>query len=196
MPASTFVDDLKHVARNTADNVRRQTQLTILKMQALPRATRTKVGICAAVVALFFGGLALRGKSPAPERRSPPAIRAEERATLADVRPPSPAAQRSYAVGKVEESQGSYKAAAESYAIAARQGNARALNKLVAMSHSPKCEVRSEAADALGTLHNKKARTALRKLASARYKDEPSNPGIFSCSSRRAAEKALDKQRG
>jgi HEAT repeat protein len=99
-------------------------------------------------------------------------------------------------VAKVEESQGSYKSAAENYATAAKQGNARALNKLVAMTRAPKCEARSEAADALGTLRNKKARAALQKLAHGRFKDESRTPGIFSCSSRRAAEKALEKQRG
>ncbi|MGZ6126529.1 MAG: hypothetical protein ACXWLR_16285, partial [Myxococcales bacterium] len=165
-------------------------------MRSLPPGTRTKVGICAATIALFAGGLALRGKSPAPGHRIPPAIRAEARATLADVRPPSHGAQRTYAVAKVEESQGSYKAAAENYAEAARQGNPRALAKLVAMTRAPKCEARSEAADALGTLRNKKARAALTKLAHSRFKDEAQAPGIFSCSSRRAAEKALDKQRG
>ncbi|HTO99413.1 MAG TPA: hypothetical protein VMK66_20335 [Myxococcales bacterium] len=195
MPSTTFLDDLKNVARNTAGNLRRTTQLTLLKMHALPRSTRTKVGICAAVVAIFAGALLLGGTGSAPGRRTPPAIRAEERATLADVRPPSRAAQRSYAVGKVEESHGSYKAAAESYADSARRGNARALKKLVAMTRSPKCEARSEAADALGMLRSREARIALRKLSVSRFPDESPTPGIFSCSSRRSAEKALEKQR-
>jgi hypothetical protein len=196
MPATNFMDDLKHLVRNTRETAQRHAQSTISTMRSLPRATRTKVGICAATAALFVGGLALRGKSPEENRRTAPAIRAEAHSTLADVRPPSREAQRTYAVAKVEESQGSYKSAAENYAEAARHGNARALKKLVAMTRAPKCEARSEAADALGTLRSKQARVALTKLAHSRFKDESRTPGIFSCSSRRAAEKALEKQRG
>lgn len=195
MPATNFMDDLKHLVRHTTDTVQRHAQSAMFKMRSLPRATRTKVGICAATAALFVGGLLLRGAAPAPDRTAP-AFREEARATLADVRPPSRVAQRTYAVAKVEESQGSYKSAAENYAAAAKQGNPRALNKLLAMTRAPKCEARSEAADALGTLRNKKARAALQKLAHGRFKDESRAPGIFSCSSRRAAEKALEKQRG
>ena len=72
--------------------------------------------------------------------------------------------------------------------------NCEALTKLVAMTHAKKCEARSEAADALGTLRGKKAKLALKKLAHAKFKDEARNPGIFSCSSRRAAQKALERQ--
>ena len=196
MPMTTFTDDLKHVARHTMAEARRRTQMTILRWHALPRDTKKKVAAGVAAFALLGGGLALRGSAPEAARRTPVAIRNETKATLADVRPPTRSGERSYAVGKVEESQGSYKAAAENYAEAARHGSARALNKLVAMTHSPKCDVRSEAADALGTVKNKKARLALKKLATGRFKDEPRTPGIFSCSSRRAAEKALEKQRG
>ena len=103
-------------------------------------------------------------------------------------------AARNYAVAKAEQANGSYRAAAENYANAARQGNKRALTKLVAMTHAKKCEARSEAADALGTLRGKKAKLALKKLAHAKFKDEARNPGIFSCSSRRAAQKALERQ--
>src|SRR5205823_4853322 len=73
-------------------------------------------------------------------------------------------------------------------------GNLRALTKLLAMTHAKKCEARSEAADALGTLRGKKAKLALKKLAHAKFKDEARSPGIFSCSSRRAAQKALERQ--
>ncbi len=196
MAMTTFTDDLKHVARHTVAEARRRVQLTILRWHALPTDSKKKIAAGIAAAALLGGGLALRGSSSDASRRTPVAIRSEARSTLADVRPPTRAAERSYAVGKVEESQGSYKAAAESYAEAARKGNARALNKLVAMTHAPKCEARSEAADALGTVHDKRARLALRKLANGRFKDESRTPGIFSCSSRRAAEKALEKQRG
>jgi hypothetical protein len=197
MPETSFSDDLKHMVRHTTDRARERLasvqnglQPALSNIRAWPRATKIKVGASVAAVALFVGGLAVRGKTPSPVSERP-AVRA------ADIRP-APAetkqAARSYAAGKVEESSGSYRAAAESYAAAARQGNKRALNKLVAMTHARKCEARSEAADALGTLRAKKAKLALKKLARARFKDEPKSPGIFSCSSRRAAQKALERQ--
>ena len=201
MPETSFSDDLKHMVRHTTDRARERLasvqnglQPALSNIRAWPRATKIKVGASVAAIALFVGGLAVRGKTPAPVPERP-AVR------TADFRPairPAPAetkqAARSYAAGKAEESSGSFRAAAESYATAARQGNKRALNKLVAMTHARKCEARSEAADALGTLRGKKAKVALKKLARGRFKDEPKSPGIFSCSSRRAAQKALERQ--
>jgi hypothetical protein len=64
------------------------------------------------------------------------------------------------------------------------------------MTRAPKCEARSEAADALGSFRSRKATAALKRLSRARFKDESRSPGIFSCSSRRAARKALEEQRG
>ena len=197
MPETSFSDDLKHMVRHTTDRARERLasvqnglQPALSNIRAWPRATKIKVGASVAAVVLFVGGLAVRGKTPAPVPERP-AVR------TADIRP-APAekkqAARSYAAGKAEESNGSYRSAAESYAAAARQGNKRAMNKLLAMTHARKCEARSEAADALGTLRGKKAKSALKKLARARFKDEPKSPGIFSCSSRRAAQKALERQ--
>jgi len=191
MPETSFSDDLKHMVRHTTDRARERLasvqnglQPALSNIRAWPRATKIKVGASVAAIALFVGGLAVRGKTPAPVPERP-AVR------TADIRP-APAetkqAARSYAAGKAEESSGSYRAAA------ARQGNKRAMNKLLAMTHARKCEARSEAADALGTLRGKKAKSALKKLARARFKDEPKSPGIFSCSSRRAAQKALERQ--
>jgi len=201
MPETSFSDDLKHMVRHTTDRARERLasvqnglQPALSNIRAWPRATKIKVGASVAAVVLVVGGLAVRGKTPAPVSERP-AVR------TADIRPvvrPAPAetkqAARSYAAGKAEESSGSFRAAAESYAAAARQGNKRALNKLVAMTHARKCEARSEAADALGTLRGKKAKSALKKLARGRFKDEPKSPGLFSCSSRRAAQKALERQ--
>ena len=197
MAETSFTDDLKHMVRTTADRARERLTLAqnglgpaLANLRALPKATKIKIGACAAAIVLFVGGLALRGNSTAPIADHP-AVR------TSDVRPaPSETRQaaRNYAVAKAEESNGSYRAAAESYANAARQGNKKAFKKLIAMTHAKKCEARSEAADALGTLHTKKAKAALKKLAHAKFKDEPRNPGIFSCSSRRAAQKALERQ--
>jgi hypothetical protein len=102
----------------------------------------------------------------------------------------------SYASARTEESQGEYKAAAQDYAEAARKGDARGLKKLVAMTRARRCEARSEAADALGTFRSRKATAALKRLSRARFRDESRTPGMFSCSSRRAAQKALEEQRG
>ena len=155
------------------------------EMQALQPATKAKIILSLCAVAVLGGGVMLRDKSPSASAR---VEMSSVGATPQDTR----IAARTYAAGRSEESQGSYKDAAEKYADAARKGNAKALKKLVAMSRAKKCEVRTEAAEALATVHNKKARAALKKMKVARYKDEPKKPGIFSCSSRRAAAKALD----
>jgi hypothetical protein len=208
MPESSFSDDLKHMVQHTAARARERLavaqnglQPALGKLSALPKATKIKIGACIAAGVLFVGGLALRGgTSSAPDRAvdraaermaERPAVRTSN---LVSTKPEKREAARSYAAGKTEEKQGSYRNAAESYAEAAKKGNKKALSKLVAMTHAKKCEARSEAADALGTLKRKKARTALKKLAKARFKDESRTPGIFSCSSKRAAEKALERQ--
>jgi hypothetical protein len=202
---STFTDDLKHMVKDAASGARDRltaiqggVQPTLVKMRALPAATKKKIAVAGVAVAVLGLGLAVRGgKSPASERIADrPTLRGSD---LGDLqmdapRPPARAAQRSYAVGKAEEKHGEFKAAAESYLVAARKGDGRGLKKLVAMTHAPKCEARSEAADALGTMKSKKAIAALKKLARSRFKDESRSPGIFSCSSRRAAQKALERQ--
>jgi hypothetical protein len=197
MPETSFTDDLKHMVRTTADRARERLasaqsglQPALANLRALPKATKIKIGACAAAIVLFVGGLALRGNSAAPVLDHPAVRTSDIRPAPAETRQ----AARNYAVGKTEETNGSYRAAAESYANAARQGNKKAFTKLLAMTHAKKCEARSEAADALGTLRSKKAKAALKKLAHAKFKDEPRNPGIFSCSSRRAAQKALERQ--
>ena len=157
----------------------------IRDMQALPPATKAKVLLSLCAVAVLGGGLLLRDKSGA----GAPQVQASSVAAAPEQ---SRAASRTYAAARSEELHGSYKDAAEKYAEAARKGNAKALKKLVAMSRAKKCEERSEAAEALGTVHSKKARAALKRMKVARYKDEPKKPGIFSCSSRRAATKALE----
>jgi hypothetical protein len=190
MSETSFTDDLKHMVRHTAGRVQNGLQPALGNLRALPKATKIKIGACAAAIVLFVGGLALRGNTPTAVDYSPPVRASDLRPAPAETRQSA----RNYAVGKAEQANGSYRAAAESYANAARQGNKRALTKLVAMTHAKKCEARSEAADALGTLRGKKAKLALKKLAHAKFKDEARNPGIFSCSSRRAAQKALERQ--
>jgi hypothetical protein len=184
MPFQEPTNDPKRAGRDTG-------------MRALSRDTKLKIGASVAALAVLAGGLALRGRRPSGNHR--PQVATSDRgaaAAAAEVPRPPRAAKVSYATGKTEESQGEYKAAAQDYAAAARKGDARGLKKLVAMTRAPKCEARSEAADALGTFRSKKATAALKRLSRARFKDESRSPGIFSCSSHRAAQKALEKQRG
>lgn len=202
MSSTSFTDDLKHMVRDAASGARERltaiqggVQPALGKVRSLPAATKKKIAISGVAIGILALGLAMRGESPARSVDSPKVRTSDLRAVQAEPpRPSARAAERSYAVGKAEEKQGEFKSAAESYLTAARKGDARGLKKLVAMTHAPKCEARSEAADALGTLRGKKATAALRKLAKGHFKDESRTPGIFSCSSRRAAKKALERQ--
>jgi hypothetical protein len=188
MASQGFIDDLKYVMRDLAADARERLASLRRSLRALPRPTKMKIGACAAAVTVFAGALALRG-----EARTTGHHRTGFMAT-ADAPRPTRAASKSYVAGSTEESQGEYKAAAQSYATAARKGDVRGIDKLVALTRAPQCEVRSEAADALASFRSTKATAALKKLAVSNFKDEPKSPGIFSCSSRRAAQKALEKQ--
>lgn len=201
MSSTRFADDLKWFVRSATERVRsvaatskRRLELLKLQLSTLPAATRVRLAVAASAVVIFAGALALRGN---PSTGSHNAMAVPE-VRLATPKPQahsvSSAAQRTYAAGKAQEAEGSYRTAAESYAEAARQGDSRGIEKLVAMTRAPKCDARSEAADALAGFHTRRAVAALRKLQRAHFRDEPANPGIFGCNSRRAAAKALEKQ--
>ena len=180
------------MARNFLSEIGYAMQSGISRVRGWPQGTKIKAGACLAGLAVLAGVLAMRHDPDSMESLS--ARKAEHAAQpAAYAPPPTRAAVKSFASGKVEEKHGEYKAAAESYAAAAKKGDKRGLVKLVAMTHARKCEARSEAADALADFRGKKATKALKKLAKAKFRDER-NPGIFSCSSRRAAQRALEKQ--
>jgi len=187
MASQGFTDDLKYVMRDLAASARERLAAMQRRLRALPLPMKMKIGACAAAVTVFAGALALRGEARTTSHHRTGSLAA------ADVPRPARAASRIYVAGSSEESRGEYKAAAQSYATAARKGDVRGLYKLVAMTRAPQCEARSEAADALATLRGAKATAALTRLAESNFKDEPKSPGIFSCSSRRAAQKALEK---
>jgi hypothetical protein len=195
-----FTDELKHVVRDTTTGARerlgamqRGFQSGLGRMRELPQATKMKIGVGVACVVLVGGGLAIRGEAHSTNHL--PSGRVSDLSSAPSAETPRPrAASKSYAAGKSEETHGDYKAAAQSYAAAARKGNARGFNKLLAMTRASKCEARSEAADALGSLRSRKATAALKRLARGKFKDESRSPGIFSCNSRRAAQKALEQQ--
>lgn len=77
---------------------------------------------------------------------------------------------------------------------AGHKGESHGLAKLIAQTRAPSCAERTEAAKALAGNKSPKAVAALHKLASATFKDESASPGIFSCNSRRAAQKALGER--
>ena len=203
MPSTSFTDDLKSMVRDATTGARDRltsiqggVQPTLSKLRALPAATKKKIAICGAAVAVLAIGLSMRGEKTvvAPKEDRPPVRTADLRAVQSEAPRPSRSAGKSFAVAKAEYKSGDFKSAAENYAEAARKGDKRGLKKLVAMTHAPKCEARSEAAEQLGTLRGKTAPQALKALSRARFRDESPTAGIFSCSSRRAAQKALERQ--
>ncbi|HZX93990.1 MAG TPA: hypothetical protein VFE90_05705 [Myxococcales bacterium] len=196
MPSTQFSDDLKYMLRGMVAGTRRACASMLIWYRALPPGTRTRFVLVGGTALVFVIALGLRaGKTPATSLR-PPAMRT---ATMhfsrphGETREMTAVGQRSLAVGKAQQSQGSYKDAAASYAAAAKHGDARGLAKLIAMTRSQKCSERAGAADALAGIKDKRAVAALQKLERAQFKDEPRNPGIFACDSHRAAQKALEQ---
>ena len=204
MPSTRFSDDLKYVLRETMARARSgaaaaQARLAPAgaRLRAMSRRSKLRITLATFAVLVFAVGVSLRGRAQSPQH----AVMKTSGLHLTRHRQKEPeltaVAQRSFAVGKAQQSQGSYREAAESYATAARQGDLRGLQKLVAMTSAPKCQARAEAADALATFRgNKHAVAALKKLQRTRFEDEPRNPGLFACDSHRAAQKALDRLGG
>src|ERR671934_2344670 len=100
MPETSFTDDLKHMVRHTAGRARERLasvengiQPMLANLRALPKATKIKIGACAAAIVLFVGGLALRGNSAAPVADRPVVKTADLRPPPAETRQ----AARSYA---------------------------------------------------------------------------------------------------
>ena len=60
------------------------------------------------------------------------------------------------------------------------------------MTESKSCDARASAARALGDLGDTRAIPVLRKLARAKFSDDPGG-GMFRCDSRRAAHEALEQ---
>lgn len=201
MPSTHFSDDLKYVIRETMAGARRgaaaaQARLSPLgaRLRGMQRGSKLRLGLAAFAVLVLAVGVSMRGRAQTPRHavmKTTGLHLTRHRQKETEL---TATAQRSFAVGKTQQSQGSYRDAAESYATAARQGDARGLQKLVAMTSAPKCQARAEAADVLATFRgNKRAVAALKKLQQTQFDDEPRNPGIFACDSHRAAQKALDK---
>jgi hypothetical protein len=194
MPSTHFSDDLKYVLRETMSRVRSAAATVQARVGALPRGSKVRLSLAGMAVLVFALGVSLRSRAQSPQH----AVMKTSGLHLTRHRPKeqelTAVGQRSFAVGKAQQSQGSYREAAESYATAARQGDPRGLQKLVAMTSAPKCQERAEAAHALAMFKgNTRAVAALKKLQQTQFEDEPRNPGIFACDSHRAAQKSLDR---
>jgi len=180
---STFTDDLKHMVKDAASGARDRltaiqggVQPTLVKMRALPAATKKKIAVAGVAVAVLGLGLAVRGgKSPASERIADrPTLRGSDLATCRWMlrgrrRAPPRGAWRWARRKRSRRVQGRRRELPGRRA----EGRWTGLKKLVAMTHAPKCEARSEAADALGTMKSKKATAALKKLARSRSRTSP-----------------------
>ncbi len=176
------------------ESSRTAVQAGVARLQAVPPRSWLKVGVVVALIGLSAVAVALHDELPGSDARPAPAhaSRHHAAAVAPEVALHAPAA--SHAAPKAAEPKADARGSAESYATAARKGDRRALNKLIAMTHANTCSARSEAADALATVRGPKATAALKKLSHAKFRDESKSPGIFSCSSRRAAQKALAKR--
>ena len=197
MASQGFTDDFKHVvfdlaarSRDWLSGLRRPLRSAAGWLLALPQPVKLGMGAALAGAVLLAGALASR---PEPGTTSHRSFARTASAVIADAVPRRAASK---SAGSTEESHLEAKGATRSYAVAAQKGDARALHKLVALTRASSCAARSEAADALGNVRGVKSTAALKRLAASSFKDESKSPGIFSCSSRRAALKALEKQEG
>ena len=169
--------------RDLLENPAAALRTSLARLRAVRPSTWIKVSACVAVAALCAGELSLRGDGPQVVEK--PARAAHARATEAEG--PRPTQKASLAAAEAP------KGGVDRYATAARKGDPRAVSRLVALTRAQNCATRSEAAEALADVRSPKATAALKSLAGGHFKDESASPGIFSCSSRRAAQKALQK---
>ncbi|TMA24226.1 MAG: hypothetical protein E6J88_11495 [Deltaproteobacteria bacterium] len=132
-------------------------------------ATWIKVGGCVALAVLCAAEIALRGDGPSVTH-----------ARVSHARAVSEAPRAILLHGVVKPD------------AAPAPQDRRSVDRLVAMTHAKSCAERSKAAEGLAGVHSQKAVAALKKLAKSKFKDESASPGVFSCNSRRAAQKALD----
>jgi hypothetical protein len=162
-------------------------------LRTLPRWTRFAAAGTVLAVAGLCAFAALRGDpvERAVARGDLHAARIELRHEQA-----ADAGKRSYDVGRVAEAQKSFHAAAMSYAAAARLGDARGLDRLIALSRDRQCPVRSAAAAGLAKVHDERAVHALHELRQAKFAGEGGKRKKRHapvCDSSRAARAALKR---
>ena len=108
------------------------------------------------------------------------------------------AGKQSYDAGRVAEAEKSFRTAAMSYAAAARLGDQRGLDRLIALSHDRQCAARTAAVTGLAKVHDERARRALEQVRQARFSDESRKSKTRHapvCDSGRAAREALKRAR-
>ncbi|HYZ88593.1 MAG TPA: HEAT repeat domain-containing protein [Myxococcales bacterium] len=181
------IDRVRPLLSCATNGVRLLVSSAAARLSRLPRTARWAAA----------GGLALLVALAVFAMRRDPIDRAlanhDFRAAQRELKNIKNAEDRVFADARIEEARGSFGPAAEGYAKAARNGEKRGLKELVRMTESKSCDARVNAARALGDLGDPRAVRALRKLARAKFPDEPREHGMFRCNSRRAARDALEQ---
>lgn len=114
----------------------------------------------------------------------------EARKLIAEEKDP---ARRSLLEGRLAEASGSPLRAVAEYQQATKAGSSRAARQLIRLLEHPECRVRSEAAESLGELRLDSARGALEELAEEGGPGEEEGLPFFGCSSKKAAQNALQR---
>jgi adenylate cyclase len=157
-------------------------------------------GVALALLLLGGGWVLLRGGGRAESAveavaKAPPKERlglADTAHRLIDEEKSSPG-QKALLHGRVDEVMEAYPQAVRNYRTAVSAGNDEAGERLIALLKHPECRVRSLAADALGDLRVAGAREPLEDLARKGGPGEDSLLAPITCSSRKVAQKALER---
>ena len=187
-PALAAATDLWHRAtkRLPMGPIRERASRIAARVASVPWSVR--LGAAAVVVAMIAGLFFATRRDPIDRALANHDFRAARR----ELKQIKGADERVFADARIQEARGSFGAAAEEYAKAARAGERRGFKELVRMTQSKSCEARASAARALGDLGDARAVPALRKLVRAKFPEE-SGGGLIRCDSRRAAHEALEE---
>ena len=165
-------------------------------LRALPRWARfSAAGVFVVAIAGLCAFVALRRD---PVERA--LARGDLRAARIELRhtETANAGKHSYDAARVAEAQKSFHTAAMGYAAAARLGDQRGLDRLIALSRDRECPARTAAAAGLAKVHDERAVRALRQLRQASFAGEGrtrKSRHAPVCDSSRAAREALKRAR-
>ena len=167
--------------------IRQRASAVAARLARVPRNVR--IGAGAAVVLALLASLFFATRRDPIDRAL---ANHDFKAARRELKQIKDADERVLADARIHEARGSFVAAADEYAKAAKAGERRGFKELLRMTESKSCDARASAARALGDLGDTRAIPALRKLARAKFPAE-SNGGMFRCDSRRAAHEALEQ---